>query len=299
MLRSGSQGVRFWLSSYLPVATLVALYFSFEALFGKMPLVSNYADLRNFLNLPQLWVLFVAAAFSISMISLYTVRAISMLRRHKRNLESNFSYTEGSTLGWMWWAIAIILIKWLIYMIRITVEGGITSIIGTAFFTLEPIIITVLVLRQKDLYSHPSSKDRDNKSLDDTADEAGVELSPDKRKTIRKDLLRLLKKNAVYKDPDLTGEKVCEMLGTNRTYLWLVINKDMNTTFYQLINTWRLNQSVEMMNDPHYRKMSLQSIAEICGFKSATVFGRLFKQKYGKTPKEWREEALPGGNEPE
>jgi len=106
---------------------------------------------------------------------------------------------------------------------------------------------------------------------------------------LQRDLLLLLRKNEIFKDPELNIEKVCEMLGTNRTYLWQVINHDMNTTFYKLVNTCRLDKATTMMKDPQHQKMPLKNIAEICGFKSLRALSVLFKQTYDKTPTEWRD----------
>jgi AraC-like DNA-binding protein len=283
MVRPGSITVRYWLYAFLPLAALAAIYLTFDALFGKLPLFSNYTEIRNYLKLPQLWILFAAVGFSIALISHYTVRAVGMLRQHRRNLESNFSYTEGTTLGWMWWAIAITLFKWLILMMRIMIEGKAGSLIGLFLFTVEPIVIAVLVLRQKDLYSKPV----EGKGVVVEQDSDPSEWSSGKRKKLKHDLLVLLKKDEIFKDPELSIEKVREMLNTNRTYLWQVINHDMNTTFYRLINSYRLDKSLTMMNNPQHRNMQLKNIAEICGFKSLGAFSTLFKQTYGKTPTEW------------
>jgi AraC-like DNA-binding protein len=80
------------------------------------------------------------------------------------------------------------------------------------------------------------------------------------------------------------------MLGTNRKYLSQVINQDMNTTFYELINTFRLNKSLKMMGNPVHRNTNLSIIAELCGFKSPSAFSTFYKQAYGTTPTEWRKE---------
>ena len=293
MSRPGSTGVRFWQSAYLPVAALVMFYFSFESLFGRLPLCSTYDDVRQCLHLPQMWVVFAGAGFAIAMISIYTARAIRMLRQHKRNLESNFSYTEGSTLNWMWWIIALTLSKCLIYQTHVLMEGSVTNI-GLTFFNLEPVIITILVLRQKDLYRMPASgKDVISAQKGDPSG-----WSSEKRKQLKHDLLELLRKDEIFKDPELNNEKVCEMLGTNRTYLWQVITHDMNITFYKLINTRRLNKATAIMKDPQHRQMPLKNIAEICGFKSLRAFSVLFKQTYGKTPTEWRTEFLQDNSPP-
>ena len=282
MVRPGSMRVSYWLRAYVPPVIMAMLYIGFEALFGKLPLFSNYAQLRNYLHLPQLWVLFAAAGYSIALISLYTVRAMGMLLQHKRNLASNFSYTEGSTLEWMWWAIAITLFKWLILLARIMIEGQVASFIGLFLFIVEPIVITVLVLKQKDLYHKPLLKDNRNDNLS--------ELPLNKRDDLKNSLLLLLKKEEVFINPELNRDKVCEMLKTNRTYLSQIINHDLNTTFFDLINDYRLAKSVEMMKNPLYQNMNLSDIAEMCGFKSLSSFSKYFRQVYGKSPTEWMEE---------
>jgi AraC-like DNA-binding protein len=296
MLRPGAPGIRFWLWTYLPTAVLVMLFLTFEAHYGKLPLVSKYSELRNYLNMPQLWILFAGTGFSGALISVYTVRAIGMLRRHKRALKSNFSCTEGCTLGWMWWAICLTLFKWLILITGITLEGQTSAMAGVLFFTVEPVIIAVLVIRQKDLYRPPAAKEKN--AVDSLSEyrQDYPELSPEKRNALQKHLLRLLHEEEVYKNPELCCDKLCEMLNTNRSCLSLIINKDMKTTFYGLINNRRLEKSKELMKNPDYRDMPLATVAELSGFKSPVIFSRIFKQTNEMTPKEWRKEALQAVN---
>ena len=300
MLRPGSTGVRFLLSTFLPAIVFTALYLSFEALLGKLPLFAGYADMRNYLDKPQLWVMFVATGFSVAMMCFFALRAINMLSWHRRNLESNFSYTQGSTLGWMWWAIGIALLQWCVVLTVIMFEGNIGQIIGLFLFIIEPIIVTVWILRQKDLYSNPVENEGHGKGivLDRVGSDNVPELSLIKREMLKERLVMLLNKEEIFTNPELTKDKVREMMGTNRTYLSEIINRDMNTTFYQLINSYRLNKSVEMMRNSLCQNMSLGNIAEICGFKSQGAFSTFFKQTYGKTPAEWREEGSPSISPP-
>jgi AraC-like DNA-binding protein len=215
-----------------------------------------------------------------------------MLCLHKRNLESNFSYKEGSTLGWMWFAIGITFFQWCVVMTCIMVEGGVGQIIGLFLFTIEPIVLTALILRQKDLYS---PRVAGGESLLKPKDNAS-ELSPEKRNKLKHDLLTLLEKEEIFKDAELTIEKLCIILNTNRTYLWQVINQDMKTSFYRLINAMRLEKSVKMLSDQQHQNLPLNNLAEICGFKTINAFSAQFKREYGKTPSEWRKEALQGKN---
>ena len=292
LLRPGCVGVRYLLLTFLPAAIFTALYFIFETLFGKLPLFTGYAEIRNYLGMPHLWIKFMAAGLSFAIMCFFTLKAIGMLRRHKRNLESNFSYTEGSTLRWMWWAIGIALFQWGVILTAIMFEGNIGQLIGLFLFTLEPIIITIFILRQKDLYGEFIQKNDSGEEVifGGKSNDSGSVLSLKKHEDLKNRLLLLLEKNEIFINPDLSSGKVSEMLYTNRTYLSQVINNDLNTTFYKLINTYRLRKSADMMRDPLHCNMSLKNIAEICGFKSLSAFSTLFKQEYGKTPTEWVEE---------
>jgi len=289
MLRPGSAGGRLLLLTFLPAAVLTALYFAFDSLYGTLPLFATYADLRNFLDRPQLWVLFAAVGISIAMMSFMTIRATGMLRQHKRDLKQNFSYTEGSTLGWMWWAIGLTLFKWSVMMIVTMVEGGFGQLLALFFFPLEPTITTVLAVRQKDLYSVQPSLGAAVALENNTSDKTSEQPSK-KREALKNLLLSLLEKDEIFLNPELNSDKICAMLTTNRTYLSQMINQDMDTTFYQLINTFRLNKAVGMMRNPLNHNMALRSISEICGFKSLSAFCIFFKQVHGKTPTEWMKE---------
>jgi len=132
-------------------------------------------------------------------------------------------------------------IVYLSLLAHLMIEGSI-KYIGVPFYNLEPVIITILVLRQKDLYRIP---ERGKKVISAQKDDPS-EWSSKKRKKLKHDLLVMLRKDEIFKDSELNNEKVCEMLGTNRTYLWQVINQDMNTTFYKLVNTCRLDKATTM-----------------------------------------------------
>jgi AraC-like DNA-binding protein len=303
----------FWLTAYIPPAALAMLYFACDAFYGTMPLLDGYADLRNFLRMPQLWIKFVAAAFSLYMICVYNFKAITLLIRHRRDHHLIFSYNEGSRLGWVWWVIGLAILKWLVVMTIIAVEGHAGQLIGLFVFIVEPVAMAALVVRQKDLYLPAGRRESPvepvspavapgiTPGIAETEEAAGGAsngrngLSPEKQ-ALKQNLLSLLENNLIYTNPELNIETVCEMLHTNRTYLWQIINRDMNTTFYQLVNTYRVEKAAAMLQNPQHRNISVNSISDICGFKSLSAFSTFFKQTYGTTPTEWRKDFFQNGN---
>jgi hypothetical protein len=147
LMRPESAGLRYWLTVYTPLAALVALHLAFDAARGPLPFFTSYAEIGASLAEPALWVRFAATLLFVIMSGIYIVKAIRMLRQHINNLKSNFSYTEGSTLGWIWWCLSLTLIKVLALLMLLSVEGRTVKIAFLTIFAIEPVITTIWVLR--------------------------------------------------------------------------------------------------------------------------------------------------------
>ena len=289
-IRPGSVGLGYWLKAYIPLAALLLLHFTLSAINGALPVFTSYAEMRGYLSSAGLWVCFATVVFYVVELTVYAARTVTFLRQHTRDLKSNFSYTEGNTLSWMWWNLVLSLLKALSVLLMILVEGNLTNIICIIVLAAEAAMTTIWVLRQKDLYDESSPEEESSLEIVFERNSIGSERQTEKYKKLKKTLLSLLEKDEIFKDPELNSEKVRAMLATNSSYLSRIINQDMDTSFYQLINTYRLNKSTEMMKEARHQTIPLSNIAEICGFKSLSAFSVLFKQTYGKTPTEWRKE---------
>lgn len=104
-----------------------------------------------------------------------------------------------------------------------------------------------------------------------------------------KTLLNLMEKKKIYRQSDLDVEMVAQMLGTNRTYLGRYLRTAYDCTFYTYINNYRLDEAVQLMADAN---LSLNEIAEKCGFVSIQSFRNLFQKRFGCIPQDYREKKL-------
>ena len=55
----------------------------------------------------------------------------------------------------------------------------------------------------------------------------------------------LMRKDKVYKEKNLTRDKVAALLGTNRTYLSQIINEKTGMSFIYYINSFRIEEALE------------------------------------------------------
>jgi len=99
----------------------------------------------------------------------------------------------------------------------------------------------------------------------------------------------LLRKNELYKNPELRITDIALMAGTNRTYISRIVNEEMQTNFCDWVNGFRIEHVKEIMKNPEYDGLSMLQIAEMSGFSSLSAFYRVFKAKEKVTPGEYRE----------
>ncbi len=290
LMHRNGPGWRFWVAVSLPAILFITLSFIFRHIYKPLPPLTNYEQIKLLIHYPELWVRFGSAFLYLVEITVFTVVTFVMLQKHKKKIESEFSYTEGVSLGWLWWIVAVLFFEGVLVLSFMAFEGVVLKAICGIIFTLEPTITTVFVIQQKDLYKRATEKDSFEVDLKKEEDNILDEEQPLKREILKQKLLELLEKEEIFKDPELDSEKVRAMLYTNRTYLSKIINQDLGTNFYNLINTYRLNKAINIMKTTP--SMPLKNIAKICGFKSLSAFSIFFRQNYNASPSEWRKQNL-------
>lgn len=101
----------------------------------------------------------------------------------------------------------------------------------------------------------------------------------------------LMKTEKLYKDTDLSLEKISELLQTNRTYISKAINDNSGTNFYSYLDHYRIRESTLFLSDPGCN-LTLKQISAEVGYKSLQVFYRAFKKEMGCAPGYYRNTAL-------
>ena len=102
---------------------------------------------------------------------------------------------------------------------------------------------------------------------------------------------RLFNEEKVYKQPGLAIDGMAKMLHTNRKYLSTVIKKYYQKSFPDLINTFRVNEAIQIFKESckggKYANYTIQAIGKEVGFNGKTTFYNAFKQIVGVAPSEY------------
>ena len=88
-----------------------------------------------------------------------------------------------------------------------------------------------------------------------------------------------------YADPDLNVQKIADMLKMSSVYLGQVFKAQEGATVVDQINATRLARAQQYLEQ---QQLTVAEIMEKVGFGNESYFYRLFKRRYGTTPKEYR-----------
>jgi len=108
------------------------------------------------------------------------------------------------------------------------------------------------------------------------------------KEKLMKELIKLLKEEEIYKQSDLKITDISRQLNTNRTYISRLVNEELKTNFSDLVNCYRIEHAKKLLNGNDYRTHGLSLIGEMSGFKSNSSFYRIFKEKEGISPGDYR-----------
>ncbi|WP_299435193.1 helix-turn-helix domain-containing protein [uncultured Aquimarina sp.] len=128
----------------------------------------------------------------------------------------------------------------------------------------------------------------DNDAMDKKTELSISENSFSENNVYFQKLENLLRKDCIYRDPNLNQEMISEALNISSGYLSQIVNDVTKKNFTAYINSYRVKEVKDMILDEEFDKYSLLAIGLEAGFKSKTTFYTSFKKETGLTPNQFK-----------
>ncbi len=214
----------------------------------------------------------------------YVILASLVLRKHRHTIAEEFSNTEKINLAWLQYLIYWIGAIWIGVILR-----NDTIIFTTA--TLFILFIGYFGMRQVGIFhtlpvaSPPAPDNADENAEKRKYQKSG--LTADAAERLHRDLITLMTETQAYRESELSLSELAGRLNAPPNHLSQVINEREGKTFYDYINTLRVNEFRRLATSPESKKYTLLGLAQECGFNSKSSFHRYFKKVTGKSPSQF------------
>jgi len=113
-------------------------------------------------------------------------------------------------------------------------------------------------------------------------------LSKEDSQEIKDCLLTTMQKHKPYLDGEITLSGLADLVGCTSNNLSQVINSEFEKTFFDFINTYRIDQAKQYLLLSESEKMTILAIALEAGFNSKSAFYSAFKKEVGMTPSQYK-----------
>jgi AraC-like DNA-binding protein len=115
-------------------------------------------------------------------------------------------------------------------------------------------------------------------------------LSIEKAKEFSEKINRSLKKKKVFLIKGYSLSDLSKDTGIPSYLLTIYINKYLNSTFSDLINSERVEESIQMIEEGYLEQKTFEGIADSCGFNNRNSFINSFKKFKGMTPSQYKKQ---------
>ena len=102
-------------------------------------------------------------------------------------------------------------------------------------------------------------------------------------------IVSIMEEQKLFVNPTLRIDELAEHCGMHSKYISFLLNKGMNKTFYDYVNSLRIEEFKSKLRDPENNQYTIQSLAEESGFRSRSTFNDLFKKFEQMTPKQYKD----------
>jgi AraC-like DNA-binding protein len=232
----------------------------------------------------------------------YLKECVRILARHTDHTKALFSNIEHKTLNTLRILVFVVVTKWLVGLLRALycITLGRDTGWGLLFTGME-VGVTVwalfVVMRQSTAFSVEERKLVDDLFGAAAEPSASAEaryarscLDPPTRARIRRKLQDAMNTSHLYRDNRLTLRGLCQRIKENPHYVSQVINQDLGTSFYDLVNVHRVaNAKRVLVMAP---EKTVIEIALEVGFNSKSTFNTAFRHHAGSTPTAYRNAQL-------
>ncbi len=105
---------------------------------------------------------------------------------------------------------------------------------------------------------------------------------------VKKLLITAMEADKLYLNTDLTLHSLAAHIKIPPKTVSIVLNQYISKSFNEFVNAYRIQAFKDKIKEPEAARLTIEGLAEHCGFNSKATFQRVFKDMTGKLPSDFR-----------
>lgn len=266
---------------FLPVVIVfIALYLSpisTEQLLFRQSI--NSPDNRLFADI--IWYLMPTTAL------LYGLSSVSLIKQYKKQLTEHYSDFSLAEVTWLQIITACFIVIWTWAFVVSVVSGVITGPITDKFGTLYNYIV-FFCTNALIIYSFHYEQLKQAKAYGSSSEEPVTSVENDEFPQIITKINKAFQQEKIHLEANLTLEQFADKINEPAKLVSHVINHQLNTNFFELVNTQRIEAAKSLLADSSMKHLTVLEIIFMSGFNNKSSFHRFFKRVETQSPTEYR-----------
>ena len=238
------------------------------------------------------WAKLNAIAFGITLVAwvvlslFYAIKSTLQIIRYHKSLSNLFSNHSHKRLYWYLFTLAWIGITWCYSVFVLALEDKYAAFGISENGVNWMLLITVWLFCTYSLQHVPAvSSEPAEEQVKTNAVYERSAINHEHMSRIAKKIETVVIRDRAFEDPNFTAMNLAEQTGASTHYLSQTFSQLLATTFYDYINTARVEYAKTLLKNTD---KTVLSIANDAGFQSRSSFYTAFKKHSGMTPSAFR-----------
>jgi len=263
---------------YFLILTVPVVISAFQKkyIFDYLILVNDYHYIRDFIELV--------------FIGIYLFLSLRWFYKIKTSLKNLFSIVEYKNIQWLGAFIIGLLFLVAINILVLFLETAGGTSVNLDFITVASFLLFICYLgyfgmNQSQVFVPDYLSEKPGGNIENGK---RAYISEKEVAEVAGKIKSIFELEKLYLNDSLTLHKLAHSLHTSDKKLSFYLNHHLNTTFYDFVNKYRVQEFKTILQSQNKTKLSLLGIAFECGFKSKSSFNRVFKKETGLSPSQYK-----------
>lgn len=222
----------------------------------------------------------------------YAALLIRMVSRYQAKAKQTLSSYNPDIFRWLWSLITFMVAIWSLKVLFYFISPvPMLNLLADGLLVIMVYFVAIVQWRKPDLFhiqqlSTQLTTQQEQATLPSDQQSSGGLLDQETRSSILQLVQGQVKKQALYRNSELTLATLAETVGVSVHQLSETLNQYGGKNFNQFINEYRVTEVCQQLDCNSGRK--LIDLALDAGFSSKSSFNAIFKKLTGQTPSQYR-----------